>query len=338
MVDEASRLGSTSVRADAVLELAETGPGRVRIELTVDRPSGSELLQPGAHTGTVTLTGATFADGAVRAEIPTGTDVEIVPTGAEPSITVSARAELDQLPYGDRILVAVPHDDAQAVLIAVPATAEADARTSATGPSPLPFQPVVSTVTSAPEAAPGAQVHDRLSVTVDTAEGLLPAWGVRTADDGFEPIQAVVASTLHGPFADPISEAPTVPGDAPIVCTVTTTVSGTGEYETPPCTLPSAGYYVWTERIDPSDVPADGGAGRIRPWQSAFGVASEVTLAAAPVEAPPAPAAPEALANTGADHDGGGAVVAGVLVGSGIALAALARVVRRRRRPAHRRA
>jgi hypothetical protein len=304
MVDEAARLGSTSVRADAVLELADTGPGRVRVELSVVRPSGTEFVAPGAHLVRVSLDGATFAGGARDAEVPNGTDVEIVPSGDGPSVTVSATASADGLPYGDRLLVAAPHEDAQAVLVAVPATAEARAGASTTGPSPLPFQPVVSTVTSAPEALPGARIHDRLTVAVDTADGLLPSWGVRAVDDGFEPVEAVVESTLYGPFDAPLSESPDVPDGAPVVCTVETTVNGTGEYDTPECAIPAAGHYVWTERIDPSRLSAEDGGERIRPWTSRFGVATEITLAAAPVvpapeEPAPATMAPAALADTG---------------------------------------
>ncbi len=127
MVDEAARQGSNTVRADTVVELAEAGPGRVRVELTVVRPAGSELVAPGSHLAGVTLVGATFDDGSTTAELPNGTDVEITPTGTDTSVTVTAHAEFSALPYGDRMLVAVPHDDAQAVLIAVPATAEASA-------------------------------------------------------------------------------------------------------------------------------------------------------------------------------------------------------------------
>lgn len=250
----------------------------------------------------MSLDGAAFADGAASADVPTGTDVAIVPSGDAASVTVSAAASLDGLPYGDRLLVAAPHADAQAVLVAVPATAQAQAAASTTGPSPLPFQPIVETVTSAPEAVPGALVHDRLTVSVDTADGLLPSWGVRTGDDGFEPVEAVVESTLYGPFPAPLSESPGVPAGAPVVCTVETTVDGTGEYDTPECALPAAGYYVWAERIDPARLPVDGGAERIRPWRSAFGVATEITVASAPVvpaPAEPAPMTPAALADTG---------------------------------------
>lgn len=324
MVDEAARLGSNGVRSDAVVELAEVGPGRVRVELTVLRPSGSELVAPGSHVARVTLDGASFTDGSTTAEIPTGTDVEIDPTGTAASVTVSAHAELSALPYGDRMLVAVPHDDAQAVLIAVPATAEAHAEATATGPSPLPFQPVVATVTSTANAAPGEVVHDRLTVTVDTADGLLPSWGVRATDDGFEPIDAIVESTLHGPFDDPIVESDTVPEGAPVVCVVETPVNGTGEYDTPECTLPEAGHYVWTERIDPALVEPDGGGERIRSWQSAFGIASEITS----VSAPAAPA-PARLAATGDRVETGPVALAATLVGLGTVSLLIAGAARR---------
>ncbi len=332
MVDEAARLGSNAVRADTVLELAETGPGRVRVELTVVRPSGSELVSPGSHLARVTLDGASFADGSMSAEVPTGTDVEITPTGTDASVTVSAHAELSALPYGDRMLVAVPHDDAQAVLIAVPATAEARAEASTTGPSPLPFQPLVATVTSTANAAPGAIVHDRLTVTVDTSDGLLPSWGVRTTDDGFEPVDAIVESTLHGPFSDPIVESDTVPEGSPVVCVVETAVNGTGEYDTPECALPSAGHYVWTERIDPAAVDPDAGGERIRPWQSAFGIASEITMVSAPAEPLPAQ-----LAATGDRVESGPVALAATLVGLGIVSTLIAGTARRgAHRAAHR--
>ena len=60
-------------------------------------------------------------------------------------------------------------------------------------------------------AAPGAVIADRLTVSVDAGDGLLPSWGVRRSEDGLAPVEAVVESTLHGPFADPVHQAPAVP-------------------------------------------------------------------------------------------------------------------------------
>ena len=145
---------------------------------------------------------------------------------------------------------------------------------------------------------------DRLTVGVDDGDGLLPTWGVRASDDGFEPVTAVVESTLHGPFAEPIVEAESAPMDGPTVCTVETEVDGAGEYTTPSCTLPAAGYYVWTERIDPARTPEPEGGDRMRPWTSRFGVASEVSRVLAPGAAPAAAATTRELAATGADVSG----------------------------------
>lgn len=304
MLAEAKKRASTGVRAAVVVELAESGPGRVRVELTVDRIAGPELLPAGAHPVTVSLTGATFADGATTASVRSGTDVPITPTGSQASVSVGATASTGDLPYGNRITVALPTVDAQAVLIARASTASARAETQATGPSPLPFQPRVSTQTSLAEGHPGAEVADRLLVSVDEAAGLLPAWGVRATGDGFAPIAAVVESTLHGPFSEPIALAPAPPAGSPTVCTVETVVDGAGEYTTPSCTLPSDGYYVWTERIDPSRTEPEAGGTRLQPWESEFGVATEITRA----RTAPAPAATidpavseVALAETGSD-------------------------------------
>jgi hypothetical protein len=326
MLDEARGRASTGVRASVVVELAETGPGRVRVELTVDRLSGPEVLPPGAHQVQATLSGATFADGAATASIPSGTDVQVVPSGTDPSVAVTASATTGDLPYGNRLTIAVPATDAQAVLIAQPSSATATASADAAGPSPLPFQPRVTTRTSSPEARPGAELTDTLVVSVDTGDGLLPTWGVRQTDEGLSPITAVVESTLHGPFEQPIAPAQEPPAGAPTVCTVDTEVRGAGEYTTPPCVVPADGYYVWTERIDPERTgPTEGGA-RVRPWQSAFGIASEVTR----VTTPAAPVLAQAeLAATGAADT----VVPAVCgTGAGLAGAAMLTVARARGR------
>lgn len=312
MLTEATTRGSTGVRAAVVIELAENGPGRVRVELTVDRLAGPELLTAGAHPVSVTLTGATFDDGTASATIPSGTDVAIHPTGTEATVASSATASTGDLPYGDRLTVALPTVDAQAVLIAQPSSATAHAEAAAMGPSPLPFQPRVETQTSAAVAHPGAAITDRLAVTVADGDGLLPTWGVASTSDGLVPVTAIVESTLHGPFADPIARAGTVPDGAPTVCTVETTVSGIGEYTTPSCELPADGYYVWTEHIDPSRTDPSAGGARLGSWTSEFGIASEIThaQASAPVPTPaPSVAAVDAhpaatavrLADTGAD-------------------------------------
>ncbi|MEV8212678.1 hypothetical protein [Leifsonia sp. NPDC077715] len=327
MLAEAQSRGSTGVRAAAVVELAASGPGRVRVELTVDRLSGAESLAPGASPVSVTLDGAAFDDGGTTATIPSGTDVPIVPSGTAASVSVTATATTPELPYGHGVTVALPAVDAQAVLIARSSTASAVARADAAGPSPLPFQPRVETRTTAPEAHPGAEVADRLIVSVDEGDGLLPTWGVRATADGFEPVTAVVESTLHGPFPEPIAESESAPADGPTVCTVETVVDGAGEYTTPPCAVPSEGYYVWTERIDPSRTPESEGGARVKPWTSRFGVAEEISrVAAVPVTPSVAEPTTKVLAATGSD------VSVPVLWSAGSALAGVGLVTRARLR------
>ncbi|MGN7797987.1 hypothetical protein [Leifsonia sp. 22587] len=350
MLAEARVQASTGVHAAAIVELAESGPGRVRVELTVDRVSGPEVLPPGAHPVAVTLTGAAFDDGTTQRSVPSGTDIPITPTGTAASTTVSAAATTDGLPYGNRLTVALPTVDAQAVLIAQPSSASAQAQTEATGPSPLPFQPRVETQTTAAQAHPGAEVADRLTVTVEEGDGLLPSWGVRAAGDGFEPVEAVVESTLYGPFSDAIAEAEKPPVGAPTVCTVETAIHDTGEYVTPPCTVPADGYYVWTDRIDPSRVAVADGGGRLRPWVSRFGVATEITrvssapVAVAPVPVAPVPVAPGStaslattvvLADTGADvgRDIGPAALSSLgATATGVAMLVMSHMRRDRRK------
>jgi hypothetical protein len=308
MVAESEQEASLGVTATADVQLSEHGPSTVKVELAVDRLSGAATLASSTHTGRLDLTGATFEDGSTSATVGNGVERVIMPTGDEPTVSVSVTAVFSALPYGDRIRVAVSRDDAQALLVAVPASAAAQAGGERRGISPLPFQPTVRTVTSETDARPGAAITDHLVVDVEKGDGLLPHWGLgqsqRDGDAPDEesapiPVEAVVASSLLGPFADEIVAAPTVPADAPIVCTVEILVSGPGEYETPACTLTEAGFYVWVEKIDPGRTPADQGGSRMRPWQSAFGVASEVTHVTAPVP----PAAPAALAATGLELD-----------------------------------
>jgi hypothetical protein len=326
MVSEATREATRSVAASAVLELSENGAGRLRVELATERLDGSRSNVPaGRHDADVELTGATFTDGSTSSRIPNGTDIEILPTTSEPTTDVAATLGFTDLPFGDRLLVGRSGDDVQALLISTPASATAATSVSSVGVSPLPMQPVVHTVTSHPTAAPGARVSDLLTVDVVDGAGLLPSWGVFDDGTGMSPIVVTVESSLLGPFDSPVERAPGIPGDAPTVCSVTTEVSGPGEYRTPECVVEHAGYYVWVERIDPGATPPDRGGSRIRPWQSDFGIASEVTLVEGPAMAT------AALAETGTHSAFLAPAWAGLAVALGANLLALSRILRARR-------
>ncbi|MFP3670487.1 hypothetical protein SB717_35970, partial [Priestia sp. SIMBA_032] len=82
-------------------------------------------------------------------------------------------------------------------------------------------------------------------------------------------------------------------------CSVETEVDDVGEYVTPSCALPSDGYYVWTERIDPARTDPGEGGERLRSWTSRFGVASEITRVVPASGAPAALPGVTELAETG---------------------------------------
>lgn len=278
MISEAARAATTGIDASATIEIGEGGTGRLRIELTVARLSGSEQLPPGAHQATVRLSGATLSDGSDTGKVETGKDITVVALADKPELAITAHASSEALPYGNHLRVAVPRADSQAVLMAVPASATTETSVYESGPSPLPFQPVISTKTSASTVTPHTPVNDTLDVSVQADPGLLSSWGVHAVEDRIEPMRVAVESTLYGPYSEAITPSATIPDNAPVACSVTTTISDTGSFNTEPCTLVQPGFYVWTERIDPTRLTVAEGRDRLRPWNSSFGQPSEVTV------------------------------------------------------------
>ncbi|GAB3616293.1 hypothetical protein GCM10027416_08500 [Okibacterium endophyticum] len=340
MLAETEANATRGVTATLTLSAAESVPGpSLKADLIVDSlRQGSAVLPAGAHEGTATLAGgATFADGSTTKTITNGVRHPILQTSAERVLEVSATVRFTSLPYGLSLSMGESTSGAQNLLIASTATATATADAETEGPSVFPFQPVVSTQTSAAEAQPGTAVHDVVTLDVAPSEGHTSEWGVYGPPGGpYSPIPVTIRSRLLGPFTDPVVEADAPPADAPVVCDVQLVVTtGPGEYTTPECTLPAAGYYVWVERIVPGDTPHEQGGGRIAPWESRFGVASEITLVPFPVpetpvpEAPaPNPPAPPELAETGAAGPVAGLLIAAVFALGGLVMMARARASR----------
>ncbi|HXH34966.1 MAG TPA: hypothetical protein VNJ54_11205 [Plantibacter sp.] len=330
MLAEADGPGGASRGASASVHIVrgEDGFDIVRTELAVDTiASGQTTLPPSVHDATVTLEGATFEDGETVKTIGNGEGHRILPDSDSAVVSFSAAAVFGELPYGAGLTIATSPAHVQSVLVARPITVAAEAVADRTRPTPLPFQPVVVTTTSLATAEPGAEVVDHLAVGIATDAGLATEWGVVGPDGGpYTPIPVTVRSQLLGPFAEAPVEAPEVPLGAPVVCEVVTTVdTGPGEYTTPSCILPEAGYFVWVERIEPGDTPPEAGGSMIRPWRSAFGVASEVTL----VDAPPVPeVSEERLAETGTDDRAlsTSALIAGLSLAVGAAVLVQSRV------------
>jgi hypothetical protein len=144
----------------------------------------------------------------------------------------------------------------------------------------------------APSAEASIAAGDRAAEAVDR----LDQWGTYTASDGqVLPIPVTIRSTLLGPLDAEPAPAPQAPDGSGVVCRVETLAEqGPARYITPDCVLPAPGYYVWVETIDPADTPAEKGGGRVRPWRSPFGTATEVTLATTPPPATPPATTPPA--------------------------------------------
>ncbi|RFA07287.1 hypothetical protein B7R21_13790 [Subtercola boreus] len=302
---------SRGVTARLTLALPDTSAGSVRSDVVVDYLNGGPTRLPsGTRNGTLTLAGATFADGSTVKQVRNGQTLPLTPSAGTALNDVTADVVYTDLDYGDAFYVAKAPAGVQSLLVPPPGGLSARAHAHGGEISPLPFAPAVQTETSSTETVVGAHLFDSLELglaklpklaadtalptdaTPPTDESLLPTtlseWGVYRDEEGaLQPVPVTVRSTLWGPFrAQPALQAAAPPG-AKAVCTVAVLAdNGPGSYRTPDCVLPAEGFYVWTETIDPADTPVSKGGGRIRPWSSPFGAATEVTLAVTP---PPPP-------------------------------------------------
>lgn len=283
MLREAADRASIDVTARLSLQLDDSGSATIAADLVATRPGGSSTpVNAGTHQGTVTLDGATFADGSATKSIANGTRVSIKPRVAAPTTAVRADVAFRALPFGRTVLMGASPAGSQKLLFSSEGFADASATASAKALSPLPFQPRVATQTSSAEALPGSELTDSLELGLAAGDGLLGDWGLYRSADHLLPIPVTVRSRLLGPFREPIAPADDWPAEAPSVCEVATLFeSGPGQRETEPCTIPSAGYYVWVETIDPADTAPDQGGDRVKPWRSPFGQATEVTFSPA---------------------------------------------------------
>lgn len=147
----------------------------------------------------------------------------------------------------------------------------------------VPWQPNVTTQTSAQTAKPGAKITDTLTVS-----SLQPGATIE------------VTTSLYGPFKNKPAEADVPPKDAPVVGTLTLTVTaddnGEATVTTEALTVNKPGYYVWHETI--AETPEH------EAWTAVFGQATETTQVIAPPPPPDKPDTPTTstpnLPNTGA--------------------------------------
>lgn len=115
------------------------------------------------------------------------------------------------------------------------------------------WTPKVTTKTSAAEGIAGGELTDFIQVT------------------GNQPNHPLdVVTTLYGPLDVKPVKGARAPEGTPVVATVTTKITGNGDFETEAVTLPASGYYVWAEDIVATDTTNE--------WKGEYGIADETTL------------------------------------------------------------
>gem|GEM_PF-4513089 len=262
----------TTARSSIVLA-DDAATGTVTTDLRITRLHGETDVVPGSHVAKVKISGATFVDGTTESLLANGVATQIVPDRTNAVVQVTAETVFDGLPDPRAVSLFAPENPRGQRLVRASDTHTIARATAATSPrpSPLPWQPVVTTATSlARDTKPGTVVHD--TITVDAAQAQPGTLGVWAVDSSLVPQSIEVVSELLGPFLGAeLTLTSEWPLDATRVCTVTTVVSTPGRYTTTPCTIPSPGRYAWVESISASD--------RRLPWRSPFGVPSEVLIA-----------------------------------------------------------
>ncbi|MFJ6001964.1 hypothetical protein [Arthrobacter sp. NPDC092385] len=253
--------GSYSISAS----FSPEGPGG-HVSAAVVSADGA--ARPGQKVQAV-VEGGTFQDGSTTAEWTSTADPHVLPVARTGFQAGRVRITASSVPAANAAWLAPREQDVQRLVVA-PVSAEAAA--SVDLPAPGRFAPEVSTVTSATRTAPGTAVHDVLDVSV-AAPG---QWLVDPATA--RPVGLDVVSTLWGPLPSAPVEGATVPSGTASVGTVTTAIAGTGSFRTTALTVPSAGYYAWTESIDPSTARPAAAAPFIAPWAGPYGLPLETTL------------------------------------------------------------
>lgn len=255
--------------------LAYAGPYRIELDLRSASEARASLLTPAGTQvpglGMQARAGGSLQFAAAGSEYSwvTGSGPEVLPLQRLAFGVGSLSAEVAAAPM-TAINWLIPNSPKAQRLITTGVTGklEAVARLAAK----QAFQPLVATQTSESRiTAPGA-LYDNLTVSAADGTGWL------TDPMSGDPVRLEVVSTLWGPFPERPSESAEIPGGAPEAGSVRSLVSGPGEYRTASIPVSDPGYYVWTERIDPSSAVPESARDFVKPWQSVFGKASETSL------------------------------------------------------------
>lgn len=199
-------------------------------------------VNPATATGTVTLTNATFTNGATSAVLGSGSHtIEGTPPTGAPDYQVTAAISAQAIGYGAGVdLFYTPGE--QRILAA--ASFEPLSATATSPVIPLDFQPVIETVVSSKFVQTGDTFVDRLSVSV-TKHSWISVNG--------SPVPILAEGALYGPFDEQPAEADTPPAGVPVLGKESLTLTKPGTYESPgTLTAPTSGFYTWVWKIDKS--------------------------------------------------------------------------------------
>ncbi|WP_185715074.1 hypothetical protein [Gulosibacter macacae] len=262
-------LGNLAVMRQAAAENAVAKPSAsMSIEMS-DQYQGRLTISttPGSLTGAVTLTNATFANGATTATLGAGTHaITGTPAEGAPEYRVSASfssqaaglgagVDMFYTPGEQRILAAASFE---------PVKAAAQSPVIA-----LDFQPELTTQVASKFVQAGDQFVDGVNVTV-TKHSWIRING--------SPIPVEAVGTLYGPFDAQPAEANAPPSGAPVAGTEKLTLTGPGNYTSPgTITAPESGFYTWVWSID-KDPQGDNAKYLTDSFTDRFGLVPETSV------------------------------------------------------------
>ncbi len=227
--------GLANAVTDPVLSLSLSMSDQYAGTLTV-------AATPLSLTGPVQLTGGVFAGGGTSRTVGVGSyPITGTPGNGAPSYQVSASMSVDGAGLGARVdLYVTP--GAQRLIAAVAGSSTGLAASTRTPVIPLDFQPQITTQVASRFVAQGAAFADQLTVNVTK--------GTWIKVNG-SPVPVQATGTLYGPFVAQPTEAASPPTGAPVVGTVSLTLTGSGSYSAPTSLrAPASGFYAWVWRID----------------------------------------------------------------------------------------
>lgn len=237
-----SVLANLNGMRDAAAANAVTNPS-VNISMSMTDQYNGQLTvttNPATASGTVTLTGGTFTNGAASETLGAGTH-QIVGTPAEgaPEYQVTAKMSAPAVGYGAGVdLFYTPGE--QRIL----GTASFEPLTaSAKSPViPLDFQPEITTQVISKFVQTGDVFADQLAVMV-TKHSWIKV--------NSSPVPIVAEGTLYGPFDAQPAEANAPPPGAPVLGAEQLTLTAPGSYVSPGTLVaPESGFYTWVWQID----------------------------------------------------------------------------------------